>query len=164
VSAIEAQDARLPAAVQAFARLLRARAVTARCLEARLLADHGLTLNDYEVLYLLSQAEGRRAKRVDVARHLGLTPSGVTRLLEGLEATGLVVRAECPGDLRVTYAVLTEQGAALLASASCDHERSVRALLEEHLEPAEIEALAELLGKLPGIDPQVRLTAPREAG
>jgi DNA-binding MarR family transcriptional regulator len=153
VIAIETQDDAAPAAVRAFTRLLRARAVTVRCLEARLLADHGLTLNDYEVLYLLSQSEGRRAKRVDVARHLGLTPSGVTRLLEGLEDAGLVVRAACPGDLRVTYAVLTEQGASLLASAPCNHERSVRALLEEHLEPPEIEALAELLGKLPGIDP-----------
>ena len=151
MSTVETQDADFPAAVRAFTLLLRARAVTVRCLEARLLADHGLTLNDYEVLFLLSQSEGRRAKRVDVARHLGLTPSGVTRLLEGLEAAGLVVRAECPGDLRVHYALLTEQGAAVLESASCDHERSVRALLEEHLEPGEIEALADLLGKLPGI-------------
>ncbi len=139
-----------PAAVRAFSRLLRARAVTVRCLEARLLADHDLTLNDYEVLYLLSESEGRRSKRVDVARHLGLTASGVTRLLEGLEAAGLVVRAECPGDLRVAYAVLTDRGAAVLESASCDHERSIRALLEEHLEPAEIETLGELLAKLPG--------------
>jgi DNA-binding MarR family transcriptional regulator len=124
--------------------------VTVRCLEARLLADHDLTLNDYEVLFLLSESEGRRSKRVDLARHLGLTPSGITRLLEGLEAAGLVVRAACPGDLRVTYAVLTEQGAAVLGAASCDHERAIRALLEEHLAPAEIETLGELLAKLPG--------------
>ena len=42
---------------------------------------------------MLSRAEGGRLKRVDLARRLVLTPSGVTRLLEGLEAAGLVERA-----------------------------------------------------------------------
>ncbi|MGH3042253.1 MAG: MarR family winged helix-turn-helix transcriptional regulator [Gaiellaceae bacterium] len=140
-----------PAAVRAYTRLLRAHATTVRSLSARLLADHGLSINDYEALYLLSLAEGRRLKRVDLARRLVLTPSGVTRLLEGLEEEGLVERASCPGDLRVTYACLTDAGAEALERASCVHERSVAALLEEHLSDADIEALADLLGKLPGV-------------
>lgn len=151
MSATVTENANAPAAVQAFTRLLRAHATTVRCLSARLLADHGLSINDYETLYLLSQAEGHRMKRVDLARSLALTPSGVTRLLEGLETGGLVERAECPGDLRVVYARLTDAGAEALRSASCEHERSISALLEEHLSPGEIEALADLLGKLPGV-------------
>ena len=77
-------------------------------LSTRLQGEHGLSLNDYEALLVLSRAEGRRLKRVELARRLLLTPSGVTRLLEGLEAEGLVERAACREDLRVTYAQLTD--------------------------------------------------------
>jgi DNA-binding MarR family transcriptional regulator len=142
---------RAQVSARAYTRLLRAHAITVRSLSASLLAEHGLSVNDYEALYLLFRAEGRRLKRVDLARRLALTPSGVTRLLEGLEAAGLVERASCPGDLRVTYACLTEAGAEALDRASCVHERAVAALLEEHLSDAEIEALGGLLGKLPGV-------------
>lgn len=92
-----------------------------------------------------------------------LTPSGVTRLLEGLEEAGLVARASCPEDLRVTYAELTDAGARTLEAASCGHVASIRALLEEHLSDDEIEELAELLGKLPGAtDAGDRCTAATE--
>ena len=120
-------------------------------LSAQLQSEHGLSLNDYEALLVLSRAEGRRLKRVELARRLLLTPSGVTRMLEGLESEGLVERAACTEDLRVTYAQLTDEGAARLESASCSHVGSVRTLLEEHLEPGEIESLAALLGKLPAV-------------
>ena len=97
-------------AVRAFTRLLRAHSSTTRLLSAELLEEHGLTINDYEALLVLSRADGHRLKRVDISRQLLLTPSGITRLLEGLEAEGLVERESCPSDLRVTYAHLTETG------------------------------------------------------
>ena len=140
-----------PPAVRAWTRLLRAHAVTTRLLSASLQAEHGLSINAYEALYVLAHAEGRRLKRVDLARRLVLTPSGVTRLLEGLEAAGLVERTTCPTDLRVAYAQLTDAGAQRLATASCGHEGSIRTLLEEHLSATEIEELADTLGKLPGV-------------
>ena len=80
----------MPPAVNAWTRILRAHATTTRLLNAQLQAQHGLTLNDYEALQVLACAEGRHMKRVDLARRLVLTPSGVTRLLEGLEEAGLV--------------------------------------------------------------------------
>ncbi|HEY1366213.1 MAG TPA: MarR family winged helix-turn-helix transcriptional regulator [Gaiellaceae bacterium] len=139
-----------PPAVEAWTNLLRAHAATSRSLSAELQAGHGLSLNGYEALHELSQAPEGRMRRIDLARRLGLTPSGVTRLLEGLESDGLVARSECASDLRVTYAELTDAGRAKLADASCGHVGSVRAVLEEHLAPEEIETLAALLGKLPG--------------
>lgn len=139
------------AALRAWTRLLRAHAASTRLLSAGLQAEHGLTINDYEALWVLSQAEGGRMRRVDLARSLLLTPSGVTRLLEGLEAAGLVRKAVCPSDLRVTYAELTDAGRAKLQAASSAHLRSVRALFEEHLSGEEIELLAHVLGKLPGV-------------
>ncbi|HEX2044955.1 MAG TPA: MarR family transcriptional regulator [Gaiellaceae bacterium] len=137
--------------MRAWSRLLRAYAATTRLLSTELQAEHGLTVNDYEALYVLGRAEGRRMKRVELSRRLLLTPSGVTRLLEGLEDAGLVERVACPTDLRVSYAQLTDAGAAKLEAASCGHVASVRALFAEHFSEAEMEHLAELLGRLPGV-------------
>jgi DNA-binding MarR family transcriptional regulator len=130
--------------------LLRVYAAATRLLSAELQAEHGLTLNDYEALQVLASADGFRLKRIELARSLLLTPSGVTRLLQGLEDAGLVVKATCPGDLRVTYAELTDAGKAKLEAASCGHVASVRALFEEHLAEDEIEQLSRVLERLPG--------------
>src|SRR5215208_1656555 len=138
-------------AVRAWTRLLRAYASTTRLLSAELQETHGLSLNDYEALLVLSRAEDERLKRVELARSLLLTPSGITRLLQGLEDAGLVERASCPSDLRVTYAQLTDAGREKLEAASCGHIASIRALFEEHLAHDEIDSIAELLGKLPGV-------------
>jgi DNA-binding MarR family transcriptional regulator len=138
-------------AVRAWTRLLRAYVSTTRLLSAELQESHGLTINDYEALLVLSRAEDGRLKRVELARSLQLTPSGVTRLLQGLEDAGLVERASCATDLRVTYAQLTEAGRAKLEAASVGHVASIRALFHEHFAHDEIDAMAEILGKLPGV-------------
>lgn len=140
-----------PPAVRAWTRLLRAYATTTRLLSQKLQANHGLTLNDFEALYVLSRADGGRMKRVDLARRLLLTPSGITRLLEGLERAGLVRRTSCATDLRVAYAELTPAGRERVEAASCAHTGSIRELLEEHFGEDELEELADLLGKLPGV-------------
>jgi DNA-binding MarR family transcriptional regulator len=145
------QVTEIPPAVRAWTRLLRAHASTTRLLNAELQAEHGLSLNDYEALYVLAHTEGQRLKRVELSRRLLLTPSGVTRLLEGLERAGLVERVSCPTDLRIAYAQLTDAGAEKLKLASCGHVGSIRTLLEEHLSEGEIEELSETLGKLPGV-------------
>jgi len=138
-------------AVRAWTRLLRAYVSTTRLLSAELQEGHGLTINDYEALLVLSRAEGGRLKRVELARSLMLTPSGITRLLQGLEDAGLVERASCATDLRVTYAQLTDAGGDKLEAASDGHIASIRALFEEHFAHDEIDVIAEILGKLPGV-------------
>ena len=138
-------------AVRAWTRLLRAYALTTRLLSADLQEAHGLSINDFEALLVLSHAEGGRLKRVELARNLLLTPSGITRLLRGLEDAGLVERATCATDLRVTYAQLTDAGREKLQAAAGAHTASVRALLEEHFAREELDSIAEILGKLPGV-------------
>ena len=83
-------------------------------MSAQLVAEHGLTINDYECLLHLAQADEGRMRRIDLAERLILTPSGVTRLLDGLEQAGWVERASCASDRRVAYAVLTDTGRAKL--------------------------------------------------
>lgn len=137
-------------ALTAWVRLLRAHAAMKRGFNTQLLADHGLTVNDYETLLLLSHEPDSRLKRVVLAERLQLTPSGVTRLLDGLEASGFVGKASCASDARVTYAVLTDTGREKLQQASCSHVAAVRALFAERLDDNELETLGALLGRLPG--------------
>ena len=93
-----------------FARLLRAHSAVTRLLSAQLQEQHGLTINAYEALLRLSRAEGDRMRRIDLAESLLLTASGVTRLLDGLERSGLIANEQCDADRRVSYPVLTEKG------------------------------------------------------
>jgi DNA-binding MarR family transcriptional regulator len=134
----------------AWARLLRGHAAATRELSAQLLADHGLTINDYEALLHLSQAEECSMRRIDLAEKLLLTPSGVTRMLDGLQEAGYVCKGSCASDARVTYAVLTDAGREKLREASCSHLASVTALFRERYSEQELATLAELLGRLPG--------------
>jgi DNA-binding MarR family transcriptional regulator len=87
-------------------------------------------------------------RRVDLARWLLLTPSGVTRLLDGLTKAGFVERTGSEADHRVVYAQLTVGGAAKLAAATGEHVEAIHKLLENQLSPAELTQLGCLLGKL----------------
>jgi DNA-binding MarR family transcriptional regulator len=108
-----------------------------------------LTLNDYEVLLHLSRAEGRRLRRVDLAERVLLTPSGITRLLAGLECAGYVERASCASDARVTYAQLTDAGIEKLRAAATTHVAGIRELFNGRFSADELEALGGLLERLP---------------
>jgi DNA-binding MarR family transcriptional regulator len=138
------------APVQAFVRLLQGHAAATRELSADLVRDHGLTINDYEALLRLSRADGHYLKRVELAEGLVLTPSGVTRLLDGLERVGYVEKGSCETDARITYAVLTDAGHEKLEEASRSHIAQIRAFFGERFDDDELAMLAELLGRLPG--------------
>ena len=134
--------------VAAFVALLRAHATATRRLNAQLTADHGLTINDYEVLLRLARAPERQMRRVDLAEQVLLTASGITRLLDGLEQTGLVVRGACASDRRVVYAVLTDAGLAKLREASKSHFAQIDELFAERFDEDDLDAVTGLLGRL----------------
>ena len=138
--------------VRAFAALLRAHAASTRVLNQQLLADHGLTLSDYEVLLRLAWSEDRRMRRVDLAEEVLLTASGITRLLDGLEKAGYVERGTCDSDRRVVYAVLTESGLAKLREASTSHVAQVEELFAERFDARELRTVGDLLSRLGGTD------------
>jgi DNA-binding MarR family transcriptional regulator len=138
---------------------LRAHAAITRELSAQLQREHGLTLNDYEVLLHLSRAEEGRMRRVDLAEQVLLTASGITRLLEGLERSGYVCKETCAADARVSYAKLTDEGQAKLRAAAETHLRGVdEQFLSRYSEP-ELATLAELLGRLPSTGADCRASA-----
>jgi DNA-binding MarR family transcriptional regulator len=137
----------------ALSRLLGAHATLTRELGAELVSTHGLALSEHEVLFLLARAEDRRMRRIDLAREVRISPSGLTRMLDRLEREGLVEKASCATDARVSYAVLTDAGAERLAASMPDHFAAVDRLLAERFDQRELEALAELLARIS--DPEV---------
>jgi DNA-binding MarR family transcriptional regulator len=134
--------------VRAFVNFLRAHSAVTRQLDRELVTGYGLTINDYEVLLHLSRAPNRMLRRVDLAKRIVLTPSGVTRLLHGLQNGGLVCNEACKSDARVVYAKLTDEGAERLERASEMHVESIRELFCERFSPEELETLVTLLERL----------------
>ena len=135
--------------MEAWINLLRAHAVTTRQFSADLLAAHGLTLNDFDVLAQLDRAPEKALKRIDLSERVLLTPSGITRLLKGLEQAGYIANRPCAEDARVTYAVLTPEGEQKLAEARATHIADVRAVFSQLFSEDELEGLAELLERIP---------------
>ena len=136
----------------AWVRLLRAHAALSRRMDASLREAHGMSLREYEVLLALSDAPGRRLRRVDLAAKVLLTQGGVTRLLEPLERAGLVTRAASEADRRVAFAQLTDDGRRRLAAARRTHHDDIETLFARHYDAAELSALDDLLGRLPGAE------------
>jgi MarR family 2-MHQ and catechol resistance regulon transcriptional repressor len=132
----------------AFGNLLGAHATLTRELSAALVASHGLTINDYGCLLLLSRSGEDGMRRIDLANELQLSPSGITRLLDRLEDQDLVGKGECKEDARVSYAILTDAGEAKIKEAWPQHVEAVERRVGAVLSQEEIKTLAQLLGRL----------------
>jgi DNA-binding MarR family transcriptional regulator len=112
------------------------------------IAPHGLTMGDYEVLVWLSEAEENRMRMCDLAGKLQLSPSGLTRRLDGLVKAGWVERASCDNDRRVMYAHLTAAGRAKMLAAAPDHVTSVRRHVLEPLGATGVTQLGAIFGRI----------------
>ena len=108
------------------------------------LAPFELTMGDYEVLVRLSEAEDRRLRMCDLATALQLSPSGLTRRLDGLVKSGLVERIASPSDRRVMFAALTPAGHAKLVEAAPDHVASVRNRFLKGLTRDQVRAVGDI--------------------
>lgn len=102
-----------------------------------------LAPDEVDLLMLLGAAQERRLRMIDVSEALRLSKSGVTRLVDRLEARRLVLRTACPSDRRVVWAGLTDEGAAALDAAA----------------PIFVAGLMEQLGRRLGEDRVARLRA-----
>ena len=108
------------------------------------LAEHGLTLGDYQVLVYLSEADNGSMRMCDLADVLQLSPSGLTRRLDGLVSSDHVTRRPSPHDGRVMMAVLTDAGNDLLTSTAPHHVDSVRRHIFDHLNAEQVDAMAAI--------------------
>lgn len=137
-------------ALEAWRSYLQSHAGIVRELDAELIAQHGITVRDYEVLLYLAQADERKLPMSALSERTMLTRSGITRLVDGLVGQGWIERVSCASDARVSYARLTEPGYEKLRQAGCTHVAGIERLFLAHFSGPELEQLAGLLGRLPG--------------
>ncbi|MEU6997883.1 MarR family transcriptional regulator [Nonomuraea sp. NPDC046570] len=107
----------------------------------RELQEHGLSLNDYEILVNLSESPGRRMRMSDLADATIQSRSRLSHQISRMETAGLVVRENCRDDRRGTFAVLTEEGWATTQRVAPHHVSSVREHFVDRLTDDQLEAL-----------------------
>jgi DNA-binding MarR family transcriptional regulator len=149
---------------QAWQSLLRAHSFLMARLDAELEASQGMALADYGVLVHLAEADDGRMRMSELADRLLLSPSGLTRRLDGLVAAGLVERVRCGSDRRGAYAVLTAAGRKRLQRAAPDHVEQVRRHFIGRLSRKQLSALADALEKVAVGAPPCPGEAPASAG
>ncbi len=132
----------------AWRALLASHAALVGRLGEELQDEKGLPLPWYEVLLWLNQAPDGRLRMGELADSLLLTPSGVTRLVDRMEAEGLVQRQQCPSDRRGWHAVMTPAGRARLRSAAPVHLRGVERHFGRHLTDDEADLITDVLGRV----------------
>lgn len=93
------------------------------------LSVHGLGFNDFVILYVLYSSSESKMRRIDLAEKIGLTASGVTRLLNPLEKIGLVSRESNERDARVSYVVITSNGKKVFEEAKLSAENITKEIL-----------------------------------
>lgn len=117
-------------------------------LEEDLRAAARLTMADYHVLVLLSEAPGHRLRMGELSDRLVFSPSRLTYQISTMEKRGLVARQTCPRDRRGNEAVLTSAGLAALRTAAPHHLGSVRARFVDDLDETEIQHLTAIFERL----------------
>ncbi|MFN8594049.1 MAG: MarR family winged helix-turn-helix transcriptional regulator [Thermomicrobiales bacterium] len=128
--------------------LLQAHTAVARGLDADLRAAHGLPLSEFEVLLWLARRPCQQMRMAALAASALLSPSGVSRAVERLEARGLVRRERCREDRRGMLATLTGEGQALIAAAGATLAASIRTRMLDHLTLEERQGLAAVCQRL----------------
>jgi DNA-binding MarR family transcriptional regulator len=102
------------------------------------LKAHGLPpLSWYDVLWPLRRAEDRRLRMNELAREVVLSRTGLVRLVDRIEAAGLLRREPVPEDGRGSYVVITSEGTATLRRMWPVYRRHIQ---HDFLEPLGAEA------------------------
>jgi DNA-binding MarR family transcriptional regulator len=127
---------------------LRAHAMVMRELEREMVAETGLPLAWYDVLLQLAEAPDRRLRMAELADRVLLSRSGLTRLIDRLQAEGFVRREPSPDDARGTYTVLTTAGFQRLRAAAPVHLAGIRDHWLAHFSDEELRVLGGWLGRL----------------
>lgn len=107
--------------ITTFGMLLEAHAAVITNVNRELEASIGIPVSWFEVMIRLARSEGQRLRMAELARQVGLSTSGLTRLIDRIEEAGYVARQACKEDRRGANAVLTEEGAAILRKAVPGH-------------------------------------------
>lgn len=111
------------------------------------LSIHGVSFTEFQVMRSLAQSPDMTMKRVHLADSVGLTASGVTRLLAPMEKIGLVSKQANARDARVSLVKLTNTGSALLQDLEQTLDRAAETLVG-NLPDSQKSRLLEIIGRL----------------
>ncbi len=134
--------------MDAWQRFVQASTGILAMLDNELQAERGMSLGDYEVLHFLSAGPDHAVRMSELAARLHLSPSGITRRIDGLVKSGFVERRRCPSDRRGSNAVLTPLGLKALTNAAPTHVRGVREHFVDRLRADQLAALASALSAI----------------
>jgi DNA-binding MarR family transcriptional regulator len=114
-------------------------------LDRQLQRDAGMPHIYYGLLVKLAESPRRRLRMTELAMHAKITRSRLSHAIARLEKNGWVRREDCPSDKRGQFAVLTDQGAEVLAQAAPGHVTVVRNALFDRLTPEQQKSLGEIM-------------------
>jgi DNA-binding MarR family transcriptional regulator len=132
----------------AWRSFLHAHARLTRRLDEELQAAHHLSLAEYDALVQLTRVPGRRLRMSVLADRVLLSRSGITRLVDRLEAAGMVKRSACATDARGAEAILTPVGVQRLRAASQTHLAGVQRYFLDAIEADERLAIERGLDRV----------------
>jgi DNA-binding MarR family transcriptional regulator len=136
------------AALDAWRGFITAHARLIERIDGDLLAAGCISLQWYDVLVELVEAPGERLRMSELAERVVLSRSTLTRLVDRLEAEGLLARERSTSDRRGAYAVLTEQGRAALRAAWPIYARGIAGYFARALTPKEARTLSAAFARM----------------
>ncbi len=108
---------------------------------------HGISFTEFLVMYELDRAAGNSLPRVKLAEIMGISPSGVTRVLAPMEKNGITEREKNPRDARMSLVKLSKTGQKLFREALQSFERGAQQL-SEPLSSGQLEKIIKQTGEL----------------
>lgn len=100
----------------------------------------GIGFNEFVILFHLNQAPDKKIRRIDLAEKMGLTASGVTRILAPMEKIGLIKKETAARDARISYVAITSSGKRNLTETL----EKTRLFFEEIFPPNKIKKINDL--------------------
>ncbi|GAA3413495.1 MarR family winged helix-turn-helix transcriptional regulator [Streptosporangium vulgare] len=113
-------------------------------LDRQLQRDSGMPHAYYAVLVKLSEAPERMMRMSELAAEVNSSQSRLSHAVKRLEERGWVRREPCAADKRVSWAILTGQGLAVLTAAAPGHVEAVRQAVFDRLTPGQLRQLTEI--------------------
>lgn len=107
---MQVEASREALAFSAWRGFVRAQSAFIKGLDSHLLLHHNVSLSSFEVLLFLQDAPERKMQMSELADSVLLTRSGLTRLVDRLEAQGYITRQQSDVDGRSLFAVITPEG------------------------------------------------------
>ncbi len=138
--------------IAAWKGMLKAHSDLVSGLDAQLEREHSLPLSSYEVLMVLADSDGGRARMGELAEQLLLSRSGLTRLVDRLVKQGWAERAPCEDDARGMYAEITRSGREKLEAARPAHLDGVRQGFLKQLSDTDLKALSRAWKRLTPVE------------